>query len=266
MRAVNQRVWRVMAMIATLLLSPGVVVAEGDTLGSTGPQPVTQPIVPTSGDGAQLAPEERMLRDIDTRIRGLDLAIRDVLVRYPGGLPVIDTRFLTGLDLLRDQRDLAWADVRRVLTEGPDGIIRDAPDILDTPPGEGRDRDMRRFRARALLGIAECHRELYVGSNGLEGDLQLGEQRLVAVTVTDLETIEQPRYRFLRVWFAIERARTTDDRDARDAAIAEAQRYVREFRDGHPDSVTLIAQAEQLVAGLELDMAVERARNGAGGS
>ena len=238
--------------------------AQVAPIGPAGPSPVRDPIVPGSGAGSQLSQEERLLRDLDTRIRSLDGNIRDVLVRYPNAQPIIDSRYLVGLDNLRDQRDAAWADVVDVMNRGPDGIVRDAPDVLDQPPGQKRDRDMDRFRAQVHLGIAECHRELYIDSVGVRDELDEGLASLDEVSATDLGPIEQPRYRFLRVWYAVEFARKADDSNGRSQHLATAQAALNDLRTVHADSITLINQAEQLIAGIDLDQAIERARAGAG--
>jgi hypothetical protein len=80
------------------------------------------------------------------------------------------------------------------------------------------------------MRIAECCQQLVQSGGGTADDLRVGMEALAASDPSVLPPFEQPRYHFLRAWFAADAARrSTGEERARYLATAqEAQRLLLE--------------------------------------
>jgi hypothetical protein len=93
------------------------------------------------------------------------------------------------------------------------------------------------------LRIAECYQELMQDAKGTPADLAAGVQALNVCEVKSLPALEQPRWWFLKTWFAAEGARRAEG-ETRVKLLAEAQEAQRTLTSNFPGlELTTAAQA-----------------------
>ena len=98
------------------------------------------------------------------------------------------------------------------------------------------------------LRIAECYHDLAAAMTPTSADMSAGFAALELVDIAELGDGEPVRYRYLKAWFLIEKARQATA-EARPKFLAEATTAVERLAQDHATS-ELVGAARGLLAGL----------------
>jgi hypothetical protein len=211
-------------------------------------------LVPTVDDPASLTPADRLQRKLESLVRERDQRIRDLLLERqnlrPATADPTDPKLATPLH----EREQAELDLRRALESYDERVGTRRQDVLEATRPSAQAVQRSTLAATNQLRIAECYHDLAATSKPTAQDLDAGFGALELVELNDLSEGDPVRYRYLRAWFLIERARLASG-DARTKLTAEASTAVDRLAQDHPTS-ELVSAARGLLAGLTLPGAV----------
>lgn len=218
------------------------------------PAPRIQPLVPTVENAATLTAADRLQRRLESLVRERDQRIRELLDQRQNLRPATSPPSNPALSEPLRERDQAHLDLRRALETYDERVIGHSRDTLDAARPAVQALQRSSLAATNQLRIAECYHDLAAAITPTAADVAAGFAALELVEVAELGDGEPVRYRYLKAWFLIEKARQATG-EARMKFLAEATTAVDRLAQDHATS-ELVGAARGLLAGLNIAGAV----------
>lgn len=232
--AINARC--VLALFALAFL------AAEERPGIPGADPLPHLVPQVPGKVEEISPEQQLLWRLGRKVQEHDRRIAELNLRVPLGSRPIAINDPT-LEKPRQEREQALLELRRAM-DAYGGHRSRRDDALEVARPAAKAVQAGPIAQVNQLRIAECYQELLQDAKGgTAADLATGVQTLNACDVKGLPSLEQPRWWYLKTWFAAEGARRADG-DARAQLLAEAQEAQRTLASTYPGlELTTAAQA-----------------------
>ena len=235
----------VLSLAFSPALSPAIAVEISPSLD---PAPRIQPLVPGVENPASLTPSDRLQRRLESLVRERDQRIRELMNQRQNLRPATAAPQSAALEEPLRERDQAHLDLRRALENYDERVVGHHRDVLDVSRPAAQAAQRSNLAATNQLRIAECYHNLAAAMTPSVADINAGFAALELVEVAELGDGEPVRYRYLRAWFLIEKARQASG-EARTKLLAEATTAVDRLAQDHANS-ELVGAARGLLAGL----------------
>ena len=227
--------------------SPAVAVEISPSLD---PAPRIQPLVPGVENPASLTPSDRLQRRLESLVRERDQRIRELMDQRQHLRPATAAPENPALEEPLRERDQAHLDLRRALENYDERVVGHHRDTLDVTRPAAQAAQRSNLAATNQLRIAECYHDLAAAMTPPVADITAGFAALELIEIAELGDGEPVRYRYLRAWFLIEKARQASG-EARTKLLAEATTAVDRLAQDHATS-ELVGAARGLLAGLNI--------------
>ena len=229
-----------------LFLSSAVIAAEVSP--PLDPAPRVQPLVPGAENPALLTPSDRLQRRLESLVRERDQRIRELMDQRQNLRPATASPENPALGEPLRERDQAHLDLRRALESYDERSVGRQRDTLDVYRPAAQAVQRSNLAATNQLRIAECYHDLAAAMTPTVADITAGFAALELIDIAELGDGEPVRYRYLRAWFLIEKARQATG-DERIKQLAEATTAVDRLAQDHATS-ELVGAARGLLASL----------------
>ena len=234
-------------MVGVILFSS--VVTAVDTSPSLDPAPRIQPLVPGVENLALLTPSDRLQRRLESLVRERDQRIRELMDQRQNLRPATAPPENPALEEPLRERDQAHLDLRRALESYDERAVGRNRDTLDVSRPAAQAVQRSNLAATNQLRVAECYHDLAAAMTPTSADISAGFAALELVDIAELGDGEPVRYRYLRAWFLIEKARQATA-EARPKFLTEATTAVERLAQDHATS-ELVGAARGLLSGLK---------------